>query len=403
MRFLVQKSFQTNIAYLYIIKISKWLMLIMPIVALFYDNNNLTTFELFFLQAVYSISVVVLEIPSGYLADIFGRKKTLVLGSILGCLGFIIYSYSHSLAGFLVAEIILGIGGSFISGADSAMLFDSLATMGKKHKYLQYEGRITSLGNFAETVAAICGGAIAAFFSYRSVYICQAFIAACAIPAALLLLEPPRELIRHRFGLKNIVFICKNALFVDKNLSCTIALSSTIGVATLTMAWSAQAYFVFYNFNAATITPLWVTLNLLVALFAAFTSRIKNLLGEKNCLLIIIFYIPLGYLLIGSLPLLPALGSLYLFYTVRGFATPLLKDLINQNCDSETRATILSLRNLFIRLGFSILGPLIGLISSRLTLKEALLIAGTSLLCFSLWSGFLLLNRFDFSNQTKTN
>ena len=69
----------------------------------------------------------------------------------MGTIGYLIYSVSNSFSGFLAAEIILGIGGSFISGADSAMLFDSLAATKRQHQYLQFEGRITSLGNFAET------------------------------------------------------------------------------------------------------------------------------------------------------------------------------------------------------------------------------------------------------------
>ena len=144
----MQRSYRFNLYCLYLIKVSKWLMLIMPIVALFYSQNGLTDFDIFLLQAIYSISVAFLEIPSGYMADIVGRKKTLVLGAILGALGYGVYSISHNFTGFLVAEITLGIGGSFISGADSAMLFDSLAALRQKHRYLQFEGRITSLGNF---------------------------------------------------------------------------------------------------------------------------------------------------------------------------------------------------------------------------------------------------------------
>jgi MFS family permease len=187
-------------------------MLIMPIVALFYNENGLENFDIFLLQAIYSVSVAVMEIPSGYMADIVGRKKTLILGSVLGALGYLFYSLSHNFTGFLVAEIILGIGGSFISGADSAMLFDSLSATRRQHRYLQFEGRITSLGNFAETIAAVCGGLIAALLGYRAVYISQAVIAALAIPAALMLLEPPKDSTIAKPGLRHILSVCNNAI-----------------------------------------------------------------------------------------------------------------------------------------------------------------------------------------------
>ncbi len=384
----MQQSYHHNIYYLYIIKLSKWLMLVMPIVALFYNENGLTDFDIFLLQAIYSISVAILEIPSGYMADIVGRKKSLILGSILGTLGYVIYSFSTTFTGFLSAEIILGFGGSLISGADSALLFDSLTATRKQHRYLQFEGRITSLGNFAETGAAICGGVIAAFLSYRAVYISQAAIAALAIPASLLLLEPKRDKHHSRPGFSHIISVCNNAVFTNKQLSSSIHLSSIAGIATLCMAWTAQVYFVTQGFDEITITPLWVTLNLTVAVIAAFAAITIKLLGNRTALLLIIFYIPAAYILLGWLPLVPALLSLYLFYSVRGYATPLLKDLINQNCDSSSRATVLSIRNLFVRFGFALLGPSIGWMSNSFSLSTGLVLAGFVLLLFSSIAGY---------------
>ncbi len=70
------------------------------------------------------------------------------------------------------------------------MLFDSLAVTSRQQRYLQFEGRIASLGNFAETLPAACGGLTDAMVSHRAVYLSQAIIAAPAVSAALLLLNP---------------------------------------------------------------------------------------------------------------------------------------------------------------------------------------------------------------------
>jgi MFS family permease len=366
-------------------------MLIMPIVALFYKENGLNDFDIFLLQAIYSVSVAIMEIPSGYMADIVGRKKTLILGSILGTLGYLAYSVSHSFSGFLAAEVILGIGGSFISGADSAMLFDSLVATRRQSSYLQFEGRITSLGNFAETAAAVCGGLVAAWLSYRAVYISQTAIAALAIPAAFLLLEPPKDTHIERPGMLHILSVCKHTVLTNKKLSGAIFLSSVTGIATLCMAWSSQIYFVANGFSEVTITPLWISLNLTVALVAAFASDVVRILGKKVSLLFIIFFLPSTYIFLGWLPLIPGLICLYFFYAVRGYATPVLKDYINQNCDSSTRATVLSIRNLIIRLGFALLGPSVGFVSDNWTLSEALISAGIIMLLLSTLAGIRMI------------
>jgi MFS family permease len=362
-------------------------MLIMPIVALFYNENGLDNFDIFLLQAIYSVSVAIMEIPSGYMADIVGRKKTLILGSILGASGYLFYSMSHNFSGFLIAEITLGIGGSFISGADSAMLFDSLSATRRQHRYLQYEGRITSLGNFAETLAAVCGGLIAVLLSYRAVYLSQAVIAALAIPAALLLLEPPKDSTIAKPGLRHILSVCNNAVLTNKKLSSAILLSSIAGIATLCMAWTSQIYFVSNGLTEVTITPLWITLNLTVAIVAAFASSAMKVLGKKVSLFLIVVYLPSTYIFLGMLQLIPAIICLFLFYAVRGYATPVLKDLINQNCSSSTRATVLSIRSLIIRLGFAILGPLIGWVSDISTLSSALIFSGILLLIMGIFAG----------------
>ena len=83
-----------NITLLYIIKFSKWFMLFMPIVVPFYKSNGLEYSSLFTLQAIYSVSIVVLEIPSGYFADVIGRKVTILLGTMFGFIGFGLYSIS---------------------------------------------------------------------------------------------------------------------------------------------------------------------------------------------------------------------------------------------------------------------------------------------------------------------
>ena len=385
------RSVSANIRYLYLIKLSKWLMLIMPIVALFYNDNGLESYDIYLLQAVYSFSVALFEVPSGYMADIIGRRTSLIIGSFLGTIGFVVLSVSSTFSGFMVAEIILGLGGSFISGSDSALLFDSLAVMKRQNYYLRYEGRITALGNLAETVAAVGGGLLAAWLSYRAVYVSQAIIASIAIPASLLIIEPERQRLGSQPSFRQILQISHYALLKDKKLSSTIFMSSVTGLATLCMAWTSQVYFVVRGFNELQITPLWVLLNLTVAIISANAVSVVRRIGARPAIIVIMIAMPLGYIMLGALPLLPALLFLYLFYMIRGYATPMLRDLTNQHCSSEIRATVLSLRSLLVRISFSIIGPLIGYVTAKSSLSTALIVFGLILSGGLLIAGTILL------------
>jgi len=225
--------------------------------------------EVFVLKAIYSIAIVAMEIPSGWMADVWGRKKTLLLGSILGSLGFLIYSLSYGFWAFVAAEIILGVGQSFISGADSAMLYDSLEAEKKSHKYLREEGRITSFGNFAEAIAGIVGGFLAAI-SLRAPFYAQFVVAAIAIPAAATLLEPKMQTLEQSYSVKKIALNIKTTFISNQNLRISILLSAFTGTATLTFAWLVQPFFKAIGLSVEMFGIFWTALNLAVGRSSVF-------------------------------------------------------------------------------------------------------------------------------------
>lgn len=372
----------------------------MPIVVPFYESNGLSMKDIMVLQAVYSIAIVILEIPSGYLADVIGRRKTLILGAVFGTFGFATYSFSFGFMGFLVAEIILGIGQSCISGADSAMLYDSLLEKGEENKYTRFEGRITSLGNVAEAVAGIAGGLLAGI-TLRTPYFAQTFVALIALPAAITLVEPTRKVPLIKAGIMEIVHIARFALFTDRPLRRNILFSAITGTATLTMAWFAQPFFEYTRIDIAWFGILWTTLNLTVAITSYTAHRLEHKLGQRRSILLIALMIPMGYLALSRFHLPGGLIILYIFYLIRGYATPVLKDYINRITASNIRATVLSVRNFIIRLLFALTGPLLGWVKDIYSLPQALLLAGFIFLVISLLTAILFISSGKEMERTR--
>ncbi len=367
---------KSNIWKLYIIKISKWFMLFMPYIVPFYTSNNLDMHHIMILQAVYSVSIVALEIPSGYFADVIGRKRTLILGTVLGALGYTIYSFSYGFLGFLAAELVLGFGQSFISGADSAMLYDSLLDAKKQNEYIKYEGRMVSIGNIAEASAGIAGGFIA-LISLRANFLAQAGVNYLAIPVALLLVEPAKHQRLKTFTFKTILHVVRDSLFINRELRTNIFLSSIIGTATLTLAWFAQPYFKHIGLPLTLYGLLWTLLNLTVGVAAMAAYRVESRVGPKTMVLAFAVGIPAGYLLLGTMDSMWGLVILFLFYILRGLATPVLKDYIHRLTSSEVRATVLSVRNFIIRLCFVLVGPAMGWLTDGWGLQNALFFGGS--------------------------
>ena len=351
-------------------------MLFMPFMIPFYQDNGLTLSDISILKAIYSIAIVILEIPSGYLADILGRKRTLIIGSVLGFMGFFTYSLSYGFMGFLIAEIILGFGQSLISGADSAMLYDTLEDMDRKDEYVKYEGRVISIGNLAETIAGVVGGLLVGI-SLRFPYIVQTGVAFIAIPASLLLIEPNRNTKILDSGIKHILKIVRYSLYDNRELRWNIIHSSIIGAATLTMATLVvQPYLLQIEIPIFYFGIIWPALNLTVAVVSLYAYKIEYKLNKMKSLLLISIFIPMGFIVLSQVISYWGILVLFVFYIFRGFATPVLKDYINQLTDSNIRATVLSVRNFVIRIFFALIGPFIGWYTDQINLQAAILISG---------------------------
>ncbi|MDP3433941.1 MAG: MFS transporter [Bacteroidota bacterium] len=370
------KNLPENILQLYLIKVAKWFNLVMPIVVLFYQDNGLSMSQIFLLKSIYSIAMVVAELPSGYLADVWGCRRTLLFGAVMGTIGIVIYSISSDFASFAVAEVILGVGFSFVSGADSALMYDSLKAENRENEYIKFEGRITSAGNFAEALAGVTGGLLATI-SFRTPYYFQIFVAAIAIPAAFFLKEPKHVQDRVRLKMKEILAIVK-LTYQQPEMRSAILVSSFTGAATLTYAWFVQPYFKEAGVPVAVYGILWTMLNLSTGVFSIFAYRIERRLGRKNTLLLIVLLLSAGFILTSIEISIAGIAILFGFYMVRGLATPVLKDYINQYTDSKVRATILSIRNFEIRIIFAAIGPALGYLTDTFSLRTALLIAGIS-------------------------
>lgn len=389
------KKGSDNIFKLYIIKVAKWFSLIMPIVVLFYQDNGLSMTQIFLLKSVYSVGMLVFEIPSGYFGDVWGRKKTLIVGAIMITIGFSFYSFSFDFWQFMIAELVLGVGQSFISGSDSAMLYDTLKSKHREEEYLKYEGRVTSVGNFAEAIAGVLGGLLAAV-SLRIPFYFQTGIAAMAIPAALALVEPDYIDKKRVAGMRDVLNVVKYALVDYRKLRYFILFSSLIGTATLTFAWFLQPLLIEIKIPVILFGVVWTLLNLTVGTSSIYAHKVRERYSQKQTTRFIYIAVGIGFIATGAFVSIWIIPVLFLFYLVRGIATPVLKDYINYLIHSEVRATVLSLRNMFIRINFAMIGPLLGWLTDQYSLKTGLLLAGV----FFLLSGAVL---FHFTYRSNSS
>lgn len=130
-----EKRLKLNVVLSYFIVFFHNLIFAYVIERLFSLSRGIDLQELALLEVVYCACVILLEVPSGYIADIWSRKKLMVIGAFLTCLEFAICIYAHSLWLFILATVVTGIGKAFTSGADNAILYDSLKLLKREESF----------------------------------------------------------------------------------------------------------------------------------------------------------------------------------------------------------------------------------------------------------------------------
>lgn len=235
-------ALRANIWKLYLIQTCRWFLLLMPVLVLFYQENGLALQDVFIVQAFFSVCIIVFEVPSGFFADRLGRRQSMLVGTISGSLGFGLYAFANTLPEFLCAQLFIALGGSFISGSDSALLYDTLIELKEADQYQRIAGRLTSIGNFSEGIAGLLGGFLA-LISLRTPLYYQAALTLLAIPLAWSLVEPDRRTgDRSESSFKAVLKIVRYALHGHAEVKWLILYSSLVGTSTLTIVWFVQPY-----------------------------------------------------------------------------------------------------------------------------------------------------------------
>lgn len=150
-----------NIKKYYFYKFFEELMPIYPLYLLLFESKHLSVSQISLLLIIWSLPVVLLEIPSGIIADQWSRKNLLVLGSMFKVLCFLIWLYSNSFLPFAIGFIFWGISSAFCSGSEEALIFDSLKANDNEQNFENVLSRGRFLSGLSFTLSSIAGGFIA--------------------------------------------------------------------------------------------------------------------------------------------------------------------------------------------------------------------------------------------------
>lgn len=126
-----------------------------------YFQDILSGAQAILLYAVYDVAITLLEVPSGYMSDRLGRRKTLIASAFAAFGGAVLLAIGDSFTTFAMGQVLIGMGGAFASGTDEAMLYESLAATNREDEIEAQEITAWRFSYVALAVSAVTGGVMA--------------------------------------------------------------------------------------------------------------------------------------------------------------------------------------------------------------------------------------------------
>jgi MFS family permease len=356
-----QRGLERNIGNTLALAFFQVFLVIMPIAVPFFQSKGLDMQQIFTLQAIFAVVVLVSEIPSGYLADLFGRRPTLLVGAVFAGIGHTTLVFADGFWGLVLFEIALGISSSLISGSDIALIYDSEAALGRgEAQQRQVIGRLFGARTFSEALAGVACSLLLVAWTMDAVVYLQALVGWIPLLLVFRLVEPPAVRLEQTRHLDNMVRICRYVLGNGHVLRLTFLALCIWSLTTFYAVWLLQQLWQEQGIELATFGYLWAGLTVLAALAGRWAYAIEARLGTSSVLVLIGLLPVLGYVGLDLFGPVGAFVASAAFFVARGTGMVVLKDALNRRIPGHYRATVNSLASFGFRGAFAVTGPWIG-------------------------------------------
>ncbi len=327
-----------------------------PTYGLFLLDRGLDLLQLNLVLAVYLITICLFEVPTGAIADVFGRKASFLLSCLVRALAFGLYFYSNTFAEFVVAEVIDAIGTTLATGAFDAWAVDGVRAEGD-HRPVD---RLFSRGQMLGQAMAILGGLGAAQLANHDLALpwligCAGFLL-CFVLGAVLMREvkpPPGTVPSHSYSITAAVgeglSIVRGAPLL-RQLCILTALSACATMPAFQM-WQPRLSGLSGE-GPWLMGWVWAFMGLTSLLGSAMVPRLLPRLGRARTLALAVAWRGLTLGAAGAATSFPLAFAGFMLQEIGfGISEPVLQAWMNDHASAARRATVLSIRSMAFTLG----------------------------------------------------
>lgn len=322
------------------------------IFTIFYIYRGITISEVFLLGIVFSIVTILTEIPSSYLADIWGRKKVIITAVVFSLLYWVINIFAHSFGAFVLTMVLYAISCSFMSGTDEALVYDTSKELNLKNDSLSKLGLYFSSQKIFKIFTPLIAVLIAKNLTesrFIALLLIDVVANILALIASLFIIEP-----KHSYEVEKVEGgIYKDAikLLFQSTVLRNIIFNRTIMFISIFILWRiSSAYFVSIGIPVIILGVVTSSYHLLLFFSNKNVGKIarkltvENRINTANYICSILF----GFFLLNFIFIQNKYLALFIFSlitVVESYRWPLFSEIFNRMSKSYNRATTLSLTN----------------------------------------------------------
>ena len=346
-------------------------------------------------EGVYHITSMLFEVPSGMAADLFGRKRTLILSGIVGMCSAVFMTL-EGFRGFVYCGMIFSaLSLNLASGTEEALIYDSLLEAGRESGYKKVWSNISLIARTASALSCLASP-IAIMMGYRYTYYISVFLYLCTVIFVLPVREPAvteRQKLRteketgkryreglHELGRRWKQHIGETVTFIRKNPKTMAKLfaDAALGCPCYLIMMYLQEHLVNCGWPKSFIGIPLVVIPLAGALGTRIAAKNENRLSRA--LLVCGIISGIGTCLVGSNVLIVVLIGACVVRMCEGFSEITVSENVNREFSSDYRATLVSVGSMCYSVLMVAASPVTGFLGDHYSVNAAFYLLGGGLL-----------------------
>ena len=240
----MEQRLKANIWKFYLFNILSGFVLYYAIDKILMQSRGLSVTDMVLVEISYMVARLLLEVPSGALADRWSRKYVLALNQVFFMGNTFLWAIAPDLRFFFVGNLLASVHSALQSGTDTSFLFDTLKQLNKSDSYTRTIGNTTFWANLLAIIAGISGGMLAGAFGLAVPLWVTLPFSFAAVIVALTFTEPQIHRTTGEMGFWKHIGETAKYLWKHPFLISLMAFSVVMGVSFLPIDEYGQLYFV---------------------------------------------------------------------------------------------------------------------------------------------------------------